>query len=1012
MFDFITKYIITKFAYNPDKLNLFIMRALFLIVISYNPILGICQNPLSTSDNHSIQFIGVADGLPHRTVNCITQDSLGYFWFGTKEGLCRYDGYEFLNFSTDQDSPIKLSSNEIFDILELENGVLMVGTSNGLNILDLKKGTNRILMDVEDDEQSHDRYEIISLVKDRKERIWINYGKTIWRIDDLKEMKPRSILKNPDFLKKHFNSFGLAEDRNGNIIVLEASRNIGIISKDSISMKIVPVIGDNDVEPIKFFKDLNNDLYTLSRTHTNRIAKWNSYSKTFDGVGDYVHPFYSKIPFIIQKHIKENSRINKIYLLSDDFNAGEIKTYFFAPDGLIWAGTEFGIFKIKRFNQGFDKLAAFKKESLRGLYELKNGDILVGSYSGLLKFNDENYFLEPINQTVADETVEIIATSFVEIEENLLLIGTEGQGLFHLDSNERLNRIPVPKDIFHPVIFHFLKDNQNPHLIWIGTINNLWILNSKDGFKLESFKENWKDSFFHNKLIYHFLQDFNGDIWVATDKGFFKIHYETRQVEEINILGEEKVKPYIYCIHQTVPGAFWIGTRGNGLIYWNDELKERITYTKSNGLPNNTIYSILQNESSLWLGTNNGLSRFETTIGRFTNFYESDGISHNEFNRGSYLKTREGKMFFGGLNGFTFFDPMTINQNNQAAQVRFSSLKKYNKSIDTLEQMYFLEDFNIPIAIEPTNKFFELEFFLNDYTDPSQNRYAYQLFPYDEEWIELGSRNHVQFANLSAGDYTFRVKGAGSSGQWEEEELSIPIFVHQIFYKKVWFWLLIGFVIISLVIGIYQYQIAQLKKIERIKTKLANDLHDDVGSLLTNIKLIAKLLNTHQLKEEELEKEVNRIVEMSNDAISTMSDVIWSLDNKKIRMKDLLERMQSYVDNTLVPLKIRKNFRVKALNLEQKIPIEIRQNLLLIFKESIHNIIKHTDSKQVNISFLKSGEYFKMRICNQINSTNPQASGNRQGLKSMEYRAKRIGGSIIFEKDEDWFNVEFQMLLS
>lgn len=963
----------------------------------------------------NIQFIGVDDGLSHRHVETILQDSKGIIWIGTEFGLDRYDGYQFLSYNISKSSPIELSSNKIISLEETKSGLMLVGTSNGLNILDLKNGTNRVILHAKD-QKFKSRGFVASAIKAIKEvtdgTIWLSDGGRLCKIENIENPTLEYVSQGIDTTDTQIRD--IEEDMDGNIWLTTGKNFVYQIHYSGIKThKISEQLEVNNAyesvhAPSKFIKDLGGKIFTLSWANQDIIYQLDNSTKQFHRVEKEEHWVLPNLSSTIRTFLMKNSRISKNFHLSDKIE--DIKCIEFSKDGLLWVGTTFGIFKLKPTSNFFSTHPDLHKVSLRGMHETEDGIIYMSSYSGLIKYHPELNELKIIQQKDQPYCSPIMG-----FKEHILLFGTEGKGLYFFNT-ETEEFSAVDKTVKHfeytqKFFFSLHKDQRNENLIWLGSANSVFQLKLDQNNLIEEFKDNQGSFYFQGKKAYQFYQDIDHTIWVASRVGLFKINPDN-SVEEIPVVGEKSISPSlcVYHIHPDNAGNLWLATRSRGLTRLNKESGDIRSYITNDGLSSNRVYCVLNSDqNTLWLQTEYGLSKFEIDKEQFTNFYEKDGLSNNEFNALSFLKTRSGKIYYGTIDGFTAFSPNSIEKKYNDSHLIPTKLTKYDSKFNSVKDHFFDLNTAPSIYLRGNEKFFEFSCTLTDFYRPENNHFAFLLEGYDDDWNYQGNYNTIRYTNLPAGEYTLKVKASAADGIWKKEELSIPVFVDQPFYKSAWF--IFGLVLSSLLIFylFFQYRIAQIKKIERIKTKLANDLHDDVGSLLTSIKLIAKMVHHRKMTEHEIEKELSRIIEMSNDAIATMSDVIWSLDTKKERLKDLIHRMQGHVDNTLAPLKIKKHFEVKDMDLTQKLPIDVRQNVLLIFKESIHNIIKHTKSDEVRMKFTSQNGIFKMEIVNQYESFNEGQIGNGKGLKSMKWRADKIGGTLNIFNLEKQFRVDFSL---
>ncbi len=276
-------------------------------------------------------------------------------------------------------------------------------------------------------------------------------------------------------------------------------------------------------------------------------------------------------------------------------------------------------------------------------------------------------------------------------------------------------------------------------------------------------------------------------------------------------------------------------------------------------------------------------------------------------------------------------------------------------------------------------------------------KYRYKLEGADHDWIELEGLNQIKYHQLPAGRYRLRIQGADPRGNWSKS-LVLEVQVYTYVYKYWWFWALLA---LAFGVGVYyalRSQLVHKLKIERLRTKIAADIHDEVSGLLAGIAMQAEVLRHLGTNSVDVDK-LNKIAEIARKAMSRLHDVIWSIDSRKEHIEDLLFRMQEHANDVLSPLNVQYQVTLKNLDIKTSIPIQIRQDLYYIFKEAINNVAKHAQANQVNIRLSQQGRFFEMEIADdgQINTISKVNSGN--GIQNMKMRAKRIGAEIHFVQD-------------
>ncbi|HEY6906389.1 MAG TPA: triple tyrosine motif-containing protein, partial [Ignavibacteriaceae bacterium] len=281
---------------------------------------------------------------------------------------------------------------------------------------------------------------------------------------------------------------------------------------------------------------------------------------------------------------------------------------------------------------------------------------------------------------------------------------------------------------------------------------------------------------------------------------------------------------------------------------------------------------------------------------------------------------------------------------------------------------------------------------------PEMNQYVYRMEGFDRDWITGGTRHYVTYTNLDPGDYVFHIKATNSDGKWNERETSIAVIIHPPFWGTWWFrTLLILFLVLGLYL-IYRIRLKRMLEIERLRVRIASDLHDDIGSALTRISLESELLNSGTDPDEN-RAGLRRIGDMSREIISSMSDVVWSIDARNDSTEDLLNHMKDFAFSLFSLKNIHVAFETKNIDSKKKLKVDVRQNIYLIFKEAINNSVKYSKSNEIYIRLENGENYFQM-IIHDPGSTLSTGKLTGQGLRNMQMRAERIGGRIEYLNNE------------
>ncbi len=293
-----------------------------------------------------------------------------------------------------------------------------------------------------------------------------------------------------------------------------------------------------------------------------------------------------------------------------------------------------------------------------------------------------------------------------------------------------------------------------------------------------------------------------------------------------------------------------------------------------------------------------------------------------------------------------------------------------------------------------TNNLF-LRFTISDYLRPELNSYQYKLEGIDSTWTNMGGQNFLRISNMPSGEYKLRIKGKNMNGVDTENQIVLTVFVKQVFYKQWWFFISISILVLLLIYFIFYIRIKRLVEFQNLRIKIASDLHDEVGSLLTQISILTELLKYKNKNN----KEIDQIASASREATRTMSDVLWTIDARNDKTGNLIDRMHDHADLLLLPLEININFNTKNIDNNIVINMQERQNLLLIFKEAINNIAKHSNATEVEVLIENSKDIFRMIIKDNGTENKKDTSGSGQGMKNIKMRAEAIKAMLEIDKD-------------
>lgn len=690
---------------------------------------------------------------------------------------------------------------------------------------------------------------------------------------------------------------------------------------------------------------------------------------------------------------------------SVSFKSKVITCIFRDAYNLLWVGTNKGLIKIDIESPHYFKIlfdGYSPPVSNRQIVEKSKDEFYIATYSGIYQYplTKSKPVLIDANR---EDTVFPLYTRALLYDTGYLYAGTESHSNFFYRVN--LNKQTCEGYFFKTVptteqigaIYGLMRDDNG--VIWMATDIGLASYNKKK----ESVTLHTHDKFSVEKtrLFYIKRSRTPGKFWISGRNAFYLVD-ENKGVEK-RYTSESIAKPLMQLIaddfifiDEDTKGKLWIGTKKSGIIVFDTKNNIYENISRADGLSANETYGVLwQNDSVAWISTINGLCRYNTINKTFNNYFYDDGLSDNEFNQNSLFKGSNGNLYFGGINGINYFDPATIAESRTPLTIFLASVVKWNQGLQTFENAIN----NDQILMSPQDHLLTFTFGLSDFSQTESYSYFYRIKGLYDNWVSLGNQNILRLEGLPAGSYKVEVMGYNKKGIRSQNTLEYTIEIEQVFYKIWWFYVLVALAVVAMVYGYFKWRLRNIDLKLKLRTQIASNLHDEVGSLLTSIIISTDSAryssNTIEAKNHKLEK----ISMLSRDATSTMSDVLWSIDARNDYAGNLTDRIREQAEAMLLPLDIEVEFDFTATQQDQTINPDTRQQLYLIFKEAINNIAKHSKATVVKITYKQQGNNFELAIQNNNHAQETEShiySG--QGIKNMQMRAKKIGARCVFDK--------------
>ena len=1005
-------------------------------------------------------FYSINEGLSDRLVKEIIQDKQGFLWLATARGLNRFDGYQFSVFDHLPDTEFKISHSDVASLaLNCHNDLVIIYRNNytdfdllDLNTYQVKKvsllpesGISGIVRRIHVSPQG----EVYILANE-------NTGINIYNYHEESGMR----------LVTHLEE---AREKQATVVHFIQTRTGDFLVNDNVTgLKLIDTLGNlkQEFDLSFFYKDHEEVVFpgeprVFHQDKQGRI--WLSFQK---GPGLFLfNPVEEGFFEVIQPDFASNQKFypNLWEDKSGNLLIGESealalypsmeKILCFQPDGLvidfshlvdpgfrvtnifsenffntIFLGLDTGLRVIQNNHSKIKNyLNVQAHEGLRG--PLMRGITGNGKDKVYIARETNDWYILDLNTHFLDtlqivnefgEAIPLGCSMNLILDEEGYLWGSSCQAY------QGSNLIKYDTANCYARTFHFQYDID---YITLGLDGKLWITahwseNQEDQSCVASFDpmseqfQIFTDKDGNNPLEGNrtrcITQASDGLLWVGTENGLFKINEQTGDIEVIRMdLEQANTKNQlgsntIYIIHENeADNKLWLGTT-NGLSIIDPQTGDITNINDQDGLASNVIAGILPDgQGNFWISTFNGLSFYSPKYGSFRNFYHSDGFTHDEFNRTSHYMDHRGRLYFGGVNGFNAFYPSDLIVATSTPSLSLTKITRFNpKESKPVHKTTGLQNLEV-LEIGPNDTYFQIHYMLPVFSKTNKNQFRAWLEGSDPEWTYLGNTPYVRYNGLPAGNYTLHLNGADPTGNWGDTPIQLKIHVQQIFYKTTWFRLLIILAIITLGFGLFRYQLDQQLKVERLRTRLSSDIHDEVSGLLSGIAMQADVLREVS-KENYVQEKLKNIGEASRKAMSKMSDIIWSTDSRKDRMSDLIERMREHADEILLKLNIQYDFRVEKVDKTKKIPVAIRQNLYFIYKEAINNVAKHADTNQVKIRLINQGNNFQMLVHNNGQAKNNQLKKTGQGLTNIKMRAQRINAHVDINNHKG-FTVKISM---
>lgn len=965
----------------------------------------------SHAQKYDFKIYDNRNGLVQNWVRTLSQDSLGRLWIGTTDGISIFDGNSFTNFT----SVNGLRNSTINDFFPLDNRTMAVATNGaGLTVFSFIPYRGDSLVEYLSGKTFFIQDSVNTIFKDKNAGYWFctDKGVSQWRKVKSGNWKISQFDAHNGLVGKYISTVAQTVDS-----TLWFGTATGLISlKNHIfhHFKSKSILSNRAIT--KLFTDSNNQLWigTTSGLYTytnNRIKPFLMDGRSVSAtINDILESYDGRIWIGTSKGLirydgHQSLHYNKKSGLCDNYVTSLLQD----REGNIWIGTHNGLNELPNLKYSFSRIDTHFEHLIKLTTDPK-GRVWVSSDDGLYLLKKDH--LEPfkLNGTIPDSN--ILEITFNKTGKAHYL-GTY-RGLFEM-TDTNIRRISTKDGLIDNTVSDVVQSDDG--ICWIGTSSGLTAL--KNG-RLYNFSESIsqseplpfkkiRSSNIPGKTVRDLLIDKDKNLWMATwAHGLFEVtHDSVISFGPAHGLTDPNIR-YLYRDHE---GVLWIATRYKGVFrYQNGTIQQ---FNVHDGLASNWVSTVVEDtDGNHWFGTAKGLSMFDGKT--WKTFNASEGIIGGEIL--SSTIDGNGKLWFGSNTEITSFEVKKTRYPDVAPQVFIKNIRFINGSFPTQTKRNIIlpVPFNlskeIPANQSSGEKIFDFNYNQRSLTfefagigfgNTNKVKYQYKLEGLEANWSAITSRNYVSYIKIPPGEYTFKVRARNQDGKWSAVPASASFIISTPLWQKSWFLILVAVFLISaisfIIIMTYRIRFNQMMRIRDMRDTIASDLHDDVGSSLSSISIFSELARRQIHKSPtHAANLIQRIEKISRNLIDSMDDIVWSINADNDTFEDAILRMQEFAVSLLEAKSIRTEIKLPKNPDQIILPLETRRNLLLIFKEMINNIAKHSKADSVLIRFDLNNDII-IKIEDNGTGFFPSKVTRGNGLGNLKKRASVIHGNIQIE---------------
>jgi signal transduction histidine kinase/ligand-binding sensor domain-containing protein len=959
-----------------------------------------------------------ADGLANDTVYRILADSRGFIWFATREGLSRFDGYTFTNYGVDDGLP----SGVVNDLLETRDGVYLFATSGGLARLESNRrrpagaGAAEPLFSVHAIAGEPSTESVTALYEDSRGQVWVGTRTGLLRLENPSgNMRFHAVALGPPSIGEAHYVSCIREDRFGTIWVatglglrrLWPGGRLDLHFPDSGFHSVLP-----DRAGYVWAGTRSDGLFELTFDDSGRLAearRWdtsnglpslwiNQLFEDADG-GLYAASTGGLVQLVRQPSGRPHIRV---FADAQGLGRGEVQSLTRDRHGNLWAATQRGAVRIAR--SGFSTFGPADGIAWgASLMQTRAGDVCFlgpgpGAW-GLRCFNGVSF--DVIRPRSPDGLSWGWNQMALEDRTGAWWLATR-EGVARFASVARPHQLHgrsparwygMADGLVAPVILRLFEDSRGD--VWIAPVGeggrsglSRWE-RATDRLHHYSAEPNLPNLDTH--YVTAFGEDRSSNVWIGFNRAGGIVRYRNGAFDRPDTRGFFRAMVRnIFC---DSAGRVWFATF-HGLVRADDpggQSPAFTAYTTRDGLSSNEISAVAEDlQGRLYVNTGRGVDRLEPTSGRVKRFTARDGYIAGE-TLAALLDRRTGHIWFAQRVGVSRLIP-TPDGPPLPPPILITGLEVAGQP----EPLNPLGHVSLPeIRIEPGRNHVRIEYVALGFGPGEDLRYQYRLEGAQEDWSAPSAQRSVNFESLAPGSYRFVVRALSADGVASSEPASVAVTILPPIWQRWWFLALAATTVASLLYAAYRYRLARALEIAHVRTRIATDLHDDIGANLTKIAILSEVARQQVRGAGEVGERLSTIARISRESVASMSDVVWAINPQRDSLRDTIRRMRQHAEELLAGRGVMLAFHASDTDQQVRMPIDVRREAFLIFKEALNNAVRHSRCRTVTIDIHPDGPALRLRIVDDGVGFKTDADPAGNGLASMRLRAGKI--QAVFE---------------